>query len=180
MAKKLPAQLRFLLADAVREEAGGKVSILGFYSGDEVVLQGELPTKLEEGAQAVALPALTILVLFVDGYGNFQLRLQVFDPTGKPFGLSKPMQINKVKGAPYNIILPIMPFPIRVFGRYRFELRIDKRKYEYSFTVRHQDPNVRLPTPPTTITSKRKVSPPKRVQGKKNALAGPLDKRKLK
>ncbi len=168
MVTLLPKQLRFLLADAVREETGGKLTLLGLYTGDEVVLQGTLPVDTPKGMKGIALQGLTILVLIVDGYGEFNVQIQVYDPTGAPIGESSKDTLVKVKDVPQNMLLPITPFPVRAFGRHRLEIQLNNRKYEYLFTVRHQDPNARLPTAPGQVTTKRKSSQPRQREVKKS------------
>ncbi len=159
MPKVLPKQLRFLLADSVREELGGKLTVIGLYTGGEVILQGVMPVDVPEGYGGMALPGLTILAVFEDGEGEFQLQFQVYDPSNRPLGKSAPTPVVKAKNATQNLIFPLAPFPVPRLGRYRFELRLDSRKYEYSFTVRHTDPNARAPSPRVPSKTKAKSSP---------------------
>lgn len=158
MAKALPKQLRFLLADSVREELGGKLTVIGLYTGGEVILQNAMPAEVPEGFQGIALPGLTILAVFEDGQGEFEVQFQIYDPTNRPLGKSAPTTVVKAKNTTQNLIFPIMPFPVTGLGRYRFELRLDNRKYGYSFTVRHADPNARLPSLQVPSKTKTKVS----------------------
>lgn len=155
MPKVLPKQLRFLLADSIREELGGKLTVIGLYTGGEVILQGAMPEDVPDGFEGIALPGLSILAVFEDGEGEFQVQFQVYDPSKRPLGKSAPTTVVKAKNATQNLIFPIMPFPVPRLGRYRFELRLDNRKYEYSFTVRHVDPNARLPS--SRVRSKTKA-----------------------
>lgn len=162
MPKVLPKQLRFLLADSVREELGGKLTVIGLYTGGEVILQGAMPADVPEGFEGIALPGLTILAVFEDGEGEFQVQFQVYDPSNRPLGKSMPTAVVKTKNATQNLIFPITPFPVPRLGRYCFELRLDKRKYEYSFTVRHVDPNARLPSSRVRSNTRAKSSRPRK------------------
>ncbi len=111
MVTVLPKQARFLLAEAIRDEAAGKVSLLGLYSTDEVVVQGPLPAVVPEGMHGVALQSLAILVIFVDGYGEFHVKFEFYDPDGKRFRPDLEAPITKVKGAGHNLALALVRFP---------------------------------------------------------------------
>jgi len=146
MAKVYPKLLRFLLADAVREESGGKLTILGLYSGDQLVLQGPLPKAVPKGFKGMALPGLTVLVMISDGHGEFECRFQIFDPNDALLGDGKALiLVNKQKDVASNLLFPITPFPITAFGRYRVLCKLDGRSYEYAFQIRHQNAKARLP-----------------------------------
>lgn len=168
MTNQLPTQIRFLLADSVREEAGGKLTILGLYSGDEVVMQGALPSQLPEGRAEVYLKELAILIIAMDGEGEFQAQIQLYDPNNSPIRQSSPMPVNKVKGSPMNIILPIAPFPVRAFGNHQLAFQLDKKVFKYKFIVRHQDPGMHLPVTPAPVKLKRKTprsNPKRKIKG---------------
>lgn len=161
MRKAYPKEVRFLLADGVREETGGKVTVLGLYSGDDVVLQGDLPPILPEGMLGLALPNLSFLVVIKDGAGEFQVQYSLVDPMGGSIGRPNLEQtISKQKGIPTNIIVQVSPFPLSSFGRYKFLLEIDGRKFEYPFLVRHQDPSKKFPVSPVAQESEIELEKP--------------------
>lgn len=146
MATIYPKTIQFLLADAVRQEQGGKVTVLGLYSGDSVVLQDVLPKEFPEGMNGLALACLTILAIVRDGQGRFDCNLHLFGPTGTELGKGlNSVILDKQKDAPVNLIFPIQPFPIPDFGNYRIALWINKHEYEFKFKVTHADPGVVLP-----------------------------------
>jgi hypothetical protein len=159
MLTVLPRQIHFLLADSVREELGGKLTVIGLYTGGEVILQGAMPADVPKGYERMALPGLTILAVCEDGEGQFQLEFELYDPSDRPLGKSAPTQVVKAKNAPQNLIFPLVPFLVPRFGRYRFELRLNNRKYEYSFTVRHSDPHASAPSPQIPSKTKARTSP---------------------
>ena len=160
MANKLPTKIQFLLADAVRQEALGKLSLLGLYSGDVILLTGPLPKTLPEGQQALAIPSLAILATIMDGHGTFPTTGRLIDPNNKTFAAGPVQPVTKTNSGPFNYILPMVPFPVTAFGTYRFELTIKGKKYTYRFVVRHIDPKVKLPTKaaaPSTSKTKPKL-----------------------
>ena len=182
MAKVYPKSLRFLLADAIRQEAGGKLTLLGLYAGDEVVLQGELPDVVPDGMKGVAIQGLTVLIMIPDGHGEFQCRFQLFDPTGDLLIDGRAaVTVNKQKGIASNLLFPISPFPVPQFGRYRVLCDLDKRSFEYSFVIRHQDPNATLPGPnippehkqPVRTSRKKAPAPPKVAASREPRKARP-------
>ena len=167
MRKQSPKNVQFLLADFVREEVGGKLTVMGLYSSAEVLLQGEIPKAFPEGVKGLAIPSLTIVAVVVDGLGKFNARINLFDPYGMPLGIEAKgpgMVIDKVAAGAANILIPISPFPIPAFGEYRLELELDTKKYFYSFKIRHSNPAVRFPQveePAPARRTKAKTSPEK-------------------
>jgi len=160
MKKILPKQLRFFLADGVREEIGAKISLIGLYTGDEVIVQSELPVQVPGKTRGLALPGLYILIILVNGQGKFKGEFVIYDPNGKPMRRAIEI-VNKVKDKTFNVILPIVPFPVIAFGRYRVSVQLDdNRKSYYSFIVRHRDPKAKLPIPNVSKVSKKKIARP--------------------
>jgi hypothetical protein len=146
MANIYPKIVKFLLADAVRQEQGGKLTMLGLYSGDSVLLNDPLPKVLPEGKQGLALPGLTIVATICDGQGHFDCSIHLFGPDGKERGKgANRLEVNKQKDASANLIFPMEPFPINGFGIYRIVLQLNKHEYEFKFNVRHADPHATFP-----------------------------------
>ena len=104
MKKILPKQLRFFLADGVREEIGAKISLIGLYTGDEVIVQSELPVQVPGKIRGLALPGLYILIILVNGQGKFKGEFVIYDPNGKPMRRAIEI-VNKVKDKTFNVIL---------------------------------------------------------------------------
>lgn len=157
MANVYPKIVKFLLADAVRQEQGGKLTVLGLYSGDSVLLNDPLPKEFPEGKEGFALSGLTIVATICDGYGHYDCGLHLFGSDGKELGKGATrLKVDKQKDASANFIFPIEPFPINGFGTYRIVLQLSKQNYEFKFTVRHADPSV---TFPRVKKSKKPASP---------------------
>lgn len=152
MEKQLPSAPRFLLADNITEQSGGKLLIVGLYSGDVVMLHGTLPAEVPSQFHGVALPGLYVLVTFVDGVGEFDASVRIYDPKGNAFDPKSMVKVKLEKGKSQNFLVPIVPFPVTAFGKYRIELQIDTKQFNYEFAVQHEDPNAALPS----IQSKKK------------------------
>jgi len=147
MVTRLPKEVRFLLAESVREEVGGKLSLAGLYSGDEVVMQGVLPSQLPPGVGGVALQhGLTVLALMKGGSGEFDLNMKILAPDGSQLAISENIKVNLQPDRTGNLIVPAIPFPVHSFGTYRVQLFFGKKMYEYKFLIRHQDRTAQLPT----------------------------------
>lgn len=177
MANVYPKNIQFLLADHVRQEEGGKLSLLGFYSGDAVLLKGPLPEEIPEGMEGIALPGLTIVAVVRDGHGSFNSAIHLYGPNGKELGEGvKGHALDKAKDGTANLLVPIQPFPIPEFGMYRVLLELGKHEYEYRFRVGHLDPSVVFPS----VTKGKMLSPSKEkpTLGKKPAAR--TARRKLK
>lgn len=141
MANVYPKDIQFLLADHVRQEEGGKLSLLGFYSGDAVLLKGPLPEEIPDGLEGIALPGLTIVAVVRDGHGVFNSVIHLYGPNGKELGEGlRGQKLDKGKEGTANLLVSIQPFPIPGFGIYRVLLELGTHKYEYRFRVGHLDP----------------------------------------
>ncbi len=169
MAKKLPTAANFFLADSVREESGGKLTLIGFYSGNELILNGPLPKKLPADAQSIALPGLSILITFFGGKGKFSLDIQLFDPKGIEFAPAHRSEISIETPGAQNVILPIIPFPIKAFGKYMLRVKLDKQSYDYEFIVRHRDPKAKLHVVEEKKVGEKSKSSPK-SRGKQRVI----------
>jgi hypothetical protein len=76
LTNKYPSDARalFLLCESVRQEQNSKLTLLGLYTGGELLVP--LDTKL------VTLQSLGILFIFYDGEGTFSPTLNLFAPSG--------------------------------------------------------------------------------------------------
>jgi hypothetical protein len=128
-------QVIFLPCDDVRQEAAGKVSLLGMYSGGEIIVYA--PPN-----EQTVLPSLSFLFVVMGGQGTFQTRFEITDPNNNPV-VNHPMA-NSVKNAnaALNIIIRMTPFPV-VFGQYRVRLQLDDQSYHRTLTLIQRD----LPAP---------------------------------
>ncbi len=156
MKKQQPSTPRFLLADNIAEQSGGKLLIVGLYAGDVVVLHGPLPTEVPTQFHGIALPGLYILVTFADGVGEFDVSVRIYDPTGNALGPTSILKVKLEKGKSQNCVVPLVPFPVTAFGKYRVELQAGTKTFNYDFAVQHEDPNAVVPLIQTKKKSTKK------------------------
>src|SRR5947209_2519725 len=98
-------EVLFLLSEDVRMETGGKVSLLGLYSGNEVVVFGA------EGAPPPIIPGLGFFFSILGGEGNFAARFQLVSPDANPIADHEVGQVNKNAAGAVNLMMRFHPFP---------------------------------------------------------------------
>jgi hypothetical protein len=130
MPKKFPSKhYLFLVADAVRQEANLKVSILGVFPAGDIRVAAGTPFP-------VTFP-LAFWFVFVDGEGDFEAKVTVRDPSGATLVPPTPMGPPSHKGTagPLQIVVnfPLITLPSP--GKYTAEIILDDRAYSDSFTV---------------------------------------------
>lgn len=108
-----------LVTDAIRIEANGKLTLLGFFGGPTVNLlpDATLPASIN----------LTFLFLLNDGEGTFNASLSIKPPTGTPAIIHQQMldKPNDVHG----IIVGLQPLIVPELGTYELVLSLDDRRY---------------------------------------------------
>ena len=131
MNKKEPYDVRFVLAEDYREEAGKKLTLLGVLAGDDI--------NLAKGDIGKALPSLIILIIARGARGKFKANVEFFAPSGSRLfekSLPKDVEINIQEEQNFVIPIKISPFPIEEFGKYMVRFLLDDKPYEYSFIIR--------------------------------------------
>lgn len=124
--KALPKHELTLMLDDIREEKGGKFSLIGLYTQDIIV---------------EALPALLSKLCFFSrlkgGEGDFSVKFSIKDPNGDEM-LSKfsPFNITARKDGYSHVNFLISPFSLHFEGKYDFTMYLDGEPFhETSFFV---------------------------------------------
>ena len=129
MVKSFPSKIyNFIVADAVREEANKKVTVLGAMAGGNILVQGTVVFP-------VNIP-LAFLVTFTDGMGEFETKFRVVDPNGKIMG--QEFSLGKIIKNPDQAMQLIVNFnniPIIKPGRFQVRVMLDDHVYDESFAV---------------------------------------------
>jgi hypothetical protein len=116
----------FLVAENVRQETGGKTTIIGLYSFGEVVLP-------KGTAFPTTLP-MAWLFAFKDGEGIFDASVEFSDSTGTKVNL--PLgKATKVAQAGLNLIINFSAFQITAPGRLSIEIKLNGKVYQDSMLV---------------------------------------------
>ena len=119
--------VNFLLAESIRQETGGKLTIIGYYPGNQLLIPKE--TK-----QLVTSIAFVFIAL--DGDGTFSTAVSLTAPSGKAIFKNEFLQ-NSVKhpGQPLSVLLAVQPFVTDETGTFDVTLHLDNATYRRSFTV---------------------------------------------
>ena len=123
MANTYPEKIDlFLVAESLRQERGGKITILGAFSGGRVLLS-------KGGTFPVALP-IAFLIAFNVGKGHFKTRIRITDPNGEPVVEDLPTgDIDKAPEQTMQLMVNFGVFEFSMPGRYRVDSFLDDRVY---------------------------------------------------
>jgi hypothetical protein len=122
MALPTDANISFLVCDAVRQGADGKLDIAGYYPTGEV--------KLDPAARLPAPLNLTFVFILKDGEGRFRAIHRIVDPLGNELHRFELPEINKIAGLSHAMMLPVAQIPISHSGNYSTSIEIDGQRYE--------------------------------------------------
>ncbi len=129
-AKDLPSGIyNFLVADNVRQESTGKVTIIGAFSAGQIILTGK-------PVFPVSLP-LAFFVVFKDGEGIFDAKIRITDPNQKTIGDA--ISLGLLTKNPQQAMQLLINFPMIPLigeGEYKVEIMLDDRVYTEEFVVR--------------------------------------------
>lgn len=133
-------KIKFLIAEDIRPEAGGKLTILGLFPDDNIVLAKEdypegVPPETPRGIEKIAI------LISVSDAPNRKLKFKgkITDPSG---ALYKPeMQLGEgrvEKGTSRSFLVQIKPFIVEIEGVYIFDFYVNKEMYSFPFNIREQ------------------------------------------
>jgi hypothetical protein len=132
MAKVYPDKIDiFLAADAIRQEIGGKITIMGAFVGNQILLAPDTP-----------LPAhmpLAILAAFYGGEGDFETKLRIKEPSGAESGELVTGRLNKVANQAMQVMVNFGLFGIVSLGKYKIDVILDDHVYTEYLTVGMSD-----------------------------------------
>ena len=115
---KIAKKIKTILCDDVRQEVGGKMSLMGIYSKDIIV--NKVPA---------ILPFINLVVMFEEIKEPFaNLFVSVITPKSEPVQVSYPSPPNIEKGKDTNIIIGLSPFRLNDIGPARFEIRFSEKE----------------------------------------------------
>ncbi|MCD6389105.1 MAG: hypothetical protein J7L69_06815 [Desulfobulbaceae bacterium] len=126
---KIAKKIKTILCDDVRQEVGGKMSIMGIYSKDIVV--NKVPA---------ILPFINLVVMFEDIKENFEkLFVTIVIPKSDPIKVSYPAPSGIEKGKDINLVLGLSPFKLNDTGKAKFEIRFsedEKASIVHHFSIK--------------------------------------------
>ena len=117
-----------LVADSARAEAGGKMSLFGFYGTERIQIQDSI-------ALPSALP-LVFVFLLREGVGRFLATFQIRDPNGELVHSENLAPVMKPSARDnHGVAVTLAPFQIPSLGSYKLTLTLDGKRYKRTFTV---------------------------------------------
>lgn len=138
MSTKLPSKrdIRFLLAEDIRQETFNKSSLLGLIPGERFMVAGPPPPGAPPNV-AFALPSLAFFFIITGGEGTFNGRFRILGPDKKTviidMSTDKPIEISPQKAAVFATAAK--PFVGPGFGTYSVQLELDKAKFSFPMTI---------------------------------------------
>ena len=119
----------FLAAESLRQEIGGKVTIIGAFVGGQIVMAPDTP-----------LPAhmpLAILAAFYGGEGDFETKLRITGPSGEKGPDLSTGSISKVPNQAMQVMVNFGLFVVETLGKYKIDIVLNDNVYtEYlTFSV---------------------------------------------
>jgi hypothetical protein len=129
MTKVAPSKLAFVIvAENIRQELGGKVTIIGAFLGGRIVLPKD--------AVFPATMALGFYALFDDGDGEFNTKVRLFNPDSDQMGPDIDLgKSTKFPNQSLGIIVNFPIFQVVKAGRYSIEIYLDDHVYKDGFAV---------------------------------------------
>jgi hypothetical protein len=135
MSTGAPNRAKFILSDDIREEMGGKMTIIGYYVDDTIFLGPSLsPNSLPPGIVG-GIPQLCLAcILFGGAPGTVPISGEIKDPTGKQFAALtgsvefKAASTSTVAFRGSNVAAP-------GFGTYDCNITVLQKTFNYSFRI---------------------------------------------
>ena len=136
-------KIKFLMAEEMRPEAGGKLTILGLYPDDNIILTKVTYPKGIPPETPRGIEKLVFLVSVSDTPNKkLKYKVRITDPSGE---LYKPeMQLGEgrvEKGTSRSFIIEVKPFVINLVGVYGFDFFVNKEIFSFPFEIREQSIN---------------------------------------
>jgi hypothetical protein len=134
-------KVNFLLAEEVRSEVSGKLTILGLYPGDVIVLlKGARPAGVSPDTPSGIERMVILAVITGAPEGLHKLKGRMLNPAGEAEIPEIALDDAIAKsGQSHTAIIEFKPFMINQLGIFNFELFIDDTKFTFPFEVREEN-----------------------------------------
>lgn len=150
--KAYPSNVRILVAEDIREEVGGKHTLLGIFGGDDI--QFVRSSEMAEAA-GPSLPSLVIYVIFSGGEGEYATRVELLAPSkGKIVG-APPFPTKKDASTNLILMAKFLNVPFPESGDYAVRVWLDDHEYQLKLKVVESRPTAAEPLSAATTISAR-------------------------
>lgn len=127
----LPSSFDVILCEDFRQErASDKATIIGYYAGDDIVMDAQALNQ--------HLPTLTYVVRLKDGSGEWSVSWNILGPSGQPLlPNNSEFRTGKKPGVYGLLIIRLNNHPVPEFGRYRLVFELEgKKKFEFPYEIK--------------------------------------------
>lgn len=133
-------KVNFLIAEEIRLEAQSKLTVLGLFAGDIIIMvKGARPEGVPENTPA-GLERLAIVAIVSeapDGEHKFKGRL--VEPSGELYKPESALgEAMSKKGYSNTVVVELKPFIVKQPGIFRFEFFVDDQMFTFPFEIREQ------------------------------------------
>jgi len=133
---------RWFLADDVRPEQSGKLTLLGLYADNRVVVDMPKDAPAPTIEKPIGIDALTILCTLTGFSGAHDFQLNLSDSTTPEIGLTNTIHVESdAAEGQINLISKFAPCLIHRFGTKRFRISCSDIGFEetFDFIVQRRD-----------------------------------------
>lgn len=127
------------MAEEIRPEASGKLTILGLYPDDNLILSPGEPEGVSPGIPR-GMEKLVFLISIGDAPNKLlKFKVRITDPSGELYKPEIQVGEGKIKkGSSRSFIIEVKPFIINLVGVYVFNFYVNKEIYSFPFEIREQ------------------------------------------
>lgn len=130
-------KLNFFVADEIRPELNGKLTALGLFADNTVVLESQNETDTKKAGLPAGFDRLAFVVNISDAPGEkHSFKGQIVDPTGKNHGPE--MLFGETvfgKNSSRTIVIEAKPFVLNGTGTYYLNFYVDDVPHLFSFNI---------------------------------------------
>jgi hypothetical protein len=134
-----PPRCRWYLADDTRTEAGGKITLLGLYPDDAMIVEMPAEAPMPTADQPILIEGLTILCVLSGFQGSAEFEFTLGDPSD---GLTRKFNIESVDpNGHLSIASRFRPSMIHSFGKKTFSVACPSIGFreEFHFSITRRD-----------------------------------------
>lgn len=136
-----PTVVRFFLADDVRQEVHGKVTVVGLYADNVVVAEMSPGHRKPSEKVPAAIPGVSLLasVSIAPGEHRYRMEIDRSSVTPQMIDAKTTTLMSARPGESINLIMRFAPLVFVRFGMVHVLLHVDDQPYQFSFEVRRGD-----------------------------------------
>ena len=128
-----PTKAKFFLADDVRQETNRKLTLVGLYPHDLIIIVSNGRNKPSSKTPAVL--HFVIGCILADGAGEFKPKALFTDPSGKKVFEGEVARLRIFPGFGSTLIMQVPQLVVSELGTYKVLLTVGTNSFAYEFQV---------------------------------------------